>query len=137
MVYGAASARRGDSVMSETQVNAQDVLKQYAQVLQDDEGGHDAGALPFPKPVIKATLAHFLEVSTDAEIVGWLHGAFMKLADFQDLSEDERSALAWKADPQTSEPAETEHHTKIYLALKARISSEAGALQREASSLRS
>ena len=46
--------------MSDTEVNAQDVLKKYAQILQDDESGHDAGGLPYPKPVIKATLAHFL-----------------------------------------------------------------------------
>ena len=123
--------------MSDTEVNAQDILKKYAQILQDEEPGHDAGDLPYPKPVIKATLAHFLEVSTDTELVGWLHGAYMKLADFQDLSEEERTALGWKADPRTSEPAEAERHTKVYLALKARIASEAGALQREAQSMRS
>ena len=61
----------------------------------------------------------------------------MKLADFQDLTEEERTALVWKADPRTSEPAEAERHTKVYLALKARIASEAGALQREAKSMRS
>ena len=122
--------------MSKSEVDARDVLKKYAQILQDQDTGHDAGDLPYPKPVIKATLAHFLEVSSDAELIGWLHGAFMKLADFQDLSDEERAALCWKADPQSSEPAEAEHHTKVYLALKARISSEAGALQREVNSMR-
>lgn len=114
--------------MPDTQVDAEDVLKCFAEAIEtlNDNAVADVSVLVHPKPVIKATLAHFITLSTEADLSAWLHAAFMTLARFQDLSDDERAAVAWKSRDQADAQGEL---SKTYLRLMARISEESGLLR--------
>ena len=79
-----------------TTYEADSVLRQYAAVLQS--GGHgvirDASELPYPKEVIKSFLQNGLKVGKEnKQLLEWLKNAYVSLADFQYLTEQERKAL--------------------------------------------
>lgn len=120
--------------MPDTEVDAEDVLKRYAEAMETLMGNalegavEDVSALAHPKPVIRATLAHFITLSSETDLSAWLQAAFMTLARFQDLSEDESAAVTWKSQNQTDAQ---EDHSKTYLRLMARISDESGELRAE------
>lgn len=119
--------------MPDREVDAEDVLKQYAEAIEalrnnPLEGAvQDVRELAHPKPVIKAMLARFIELSTESDLRDWLQTAYMTLARFQELRDDERAACDWKAGER--DEAGTPEHAKTYLRLMARISEESGVLR--------
>lgn len=80
-----------------TTYEADDVMRQYAVTLQREGHGviRDASELPYPKEVIKSVLRHGIKVSEDnKELLEWLKNAYVALADFQHLTDEERDAVA-------------------------------------------
>ena len=81
----------------EIEYDAGDVIEKYGAILAKPRKGSlslitDVSELPYPKHVIKAVLRGALQRFTDE--VENLKIAYISLANFQELTEEERSALA-------------------------------------------
>jgi hypothetical protein len=124
---------------AKTVYEADDVLQQYAAILQ--RGGHqvirDASELPYSKEVIKSVLRRAMEVSKkeDKQTLEALKVAYVSLANFQPLAEEERDAVSVMgtlSGSSSDEAIEQLHMVgEIYLAVLAKWSAESDGLSKE------
>ena len=76
------------------EVDAADVLKRYSEVLIAERFSiSEMSALPYPKAFIKQVLLGGLRRFRDDESQKILGNAFLRLADFQELTDGEREAV--------------------------------------------
>jgi hypothetical protein len=83
-----------------TEIDAMQVIQKYADLLQESasEMVRQETMLPYPKAVIKQVLLHAMRISGRGDAQP-LRLAYLELAKFQSMSEDEqRSVDAWNAD---------------------------------------
>ena len=73
-----------------------DVLEAYVSLLGKPSSAaiRDVSELAHPKDVIKYVLQHCLKVAARDEALSFLHDAYVALASFQQMSEEERGAAA-------------------------------------------
>lgn len=75
------------------EIDAADVLERYSRTLADSvHVVSDVDILPYPKPVIHAVLVEGLERFKDAASQNVLSAAFLSLANFQIMTDDEKRA---------------------------------------------
>lgn len=74
-----------------TEVDAADVLASYAALLMKTTGSpaRDVNELKYSKDVIKFVLMHCIKLVEPGEQRDFLKSAYVSLADFQDMSDDE------------------------------------------------
>jgi hypothetical protein len=95
--------------------DARDVLDAYLAALSSLEGGatiRDAGELSYPKDIIKSILQHCLRTIEDASQRELLRHAYLSLASFQELSDEERKALVVLRDIGPLAPTGDERHKR-------------------------
>ena len=78
-----------------TEVDAAHVLSSYLETLEKpcESVVRDVNELPYPKDVIKLVLMHCIKLAGMGKERELLRSAFVQLADFQALSDDERRSL--------------------------------------------
>jgi hypothetical protein len=78
-----------------TEIDAAQVLRSYSSTLLEasEEPVRNLEELPYPKEVIKMVLMHCLTLTKPGNDRDFLRKAYVGLADFQSLSESERSSL--------------------------------------------
>ena len=78
-----------------SEVDARAILEKYAAVLNAPSMSviRDAKDLPYSKDAIKTVLKHFLSKTVDPQGREVLKKAYMDLANFQPLTEDERKSV--------------------------------------------
>ena len=80
--------------MSQSEIDAGDVLEKYGAVLEQGQSVIvDEAELPYTKPVIIAVLEHCIAVNNDEKLSEYLKAGYLNLAYFQPLSETERKAI--------------------------------------------
>jgi hypothetical protein len=82
--------------MSAQRYDAREVLQNYVATLSSSGDGiiRDAAELGHPKETIRTVLRHCIETIEDADKRDFLKRAFLWLGNYQELSEDERKAVA-------------------------------------------
>jgi hypothetical protein len=92
--------------------DARDMLDKYLATLSSLEGAmlRDAGELSHPKDIIKSVLQHCLRTIEDASQRELLRHAYLSLASFQELSDEERKALVVLRDMGPIAPTGDERH---------------------------
>ena len=82
--------------MSKQQFDPREVLERYVALLREPESSvvRDASELPHPKEAIRIVLQHCIRTATEPEAREFLENAYTSLSKFQEISEDEREALA-------------------------------------------
>jgi len=128
-----------------TEIDAAEVLSSYTATLAEPHSNliRDISDLSYSKDIIKAVLVHCIKLSEPGEGRDFLRSAYVGLADFQHLSDQEQSALqAWDAAGQ-SDLENAGQETLLKLArglsdqgeltthLRARVAQEAAALLEE------
>lgn len=78
-----------------SEYDARDVLEKYVGVLNTTSDAiiRDADALLHPKETIKAVLQHCIKTIEAVDMRQFLRGAYLSLASFQVLSDQERKAV--------------------------------------------
>ena len=78
------------------QFNARDVLDRYVTALGASAGAvvRDASAIGYPKDNVKFVLQHCIRTIEGQEQRQFLEDAYVSLASFQELTDDERKAAA-------------------------------------------
>ena len=76
--------------------DARDVLDRYVVTLNKPSEGiiRDASELAHPKDVIKFVLQHCIKTIEEADQRRFLRSAYLALGNFQELTEEERKAVA-------------------------------------------
>ena len=84
-----------------TEIDARDVFEAYVKAISVPSASHirDAAELPFPKEIIQRVLEALLQgCGGDPATQDQLAAAYVILADFQPLTESEKSALStWQS----------------------------------------
>ena len=122
------------------EIDAADVLQRYSETLSNSK--HvvaDVESLPYPKQIIHAVLVDGLKRFKDAESQNILSTAFLSLANFQSMTDDEReatSALAAIVAPTSKTDLkalaiQTAEHLESHSAVIARSSAELEMLREE------
>jgi hypothetical protein len=108
--------------MATVEIDLAHVLSTYSAVLKQPSKTlvRDIRELPFPKEVIKMVLKHCIKLTESGTERDFFRAAYVCLADFQNLSDDEKAALSG------SEPG-----GPIVKALHERHAAEAAALLEE------
>ena len=77
------------------EIDAADVLSSYSSLLMRPTGSviRNAAELKYSKQIIKIVLIHCIKLTEPGEQREFLRAAYVSLADFQELSDDERAAL--------------------------------------------
>ncbi len=77
------------------EIDAADVLSKYLMMRQSSHSSMimDENNLPYPKAIIKAVLLHCLKLSPASPQNELLRSAYVGLAEYQTLTEDEATAL--------------------------------------------
>jgi hypothetical protein len=78
-----------------TEIDAAHVLSSYSSTLTQEKRQlvRDVRELPYPKDVIKLVLKHCIKLAEPGKEREFLRSAYVCLADFQSLSEDEKKSL--------------------------------------------
>ncbi len=92
--------------MADTEYDVQDVLEKYAATLSEPCRTiiRDVSELPYSKDVIKGVLRQCLALTNDERMCELLGTAYVSLANFQPLTEEQREALvrlSGTIDPET------------------------------------
>ncbi len=133
--------------MNDVELDSAEVLHSYGQALaQKPKTTCDEALLPFPKNVIKSTIAYYLRQESNDQAIRHLELAYLLLADFQQLSDDEWQSMEVMENLQdTSDMSDREFQDlashvadtgSVYHALQNRIWEESEQLQQELNSLR-
>jgi hypothetical protein len=98
--------------MSAPQYDARNVLEQFLGTYEklNDGAIHDVKGLPHPKDVIKSVLQLCIRTIEDADKRRFLRSAYLSLANYQPLTEEERKALSALRDVGPPAPARTRLH---------------------------
>ena len=82
--------------MGTPEPDARDVLDRYVVALSKPSEGviRDATELAHPKDVIKFVLQHCIRTIEEADKRRFLRSAYLSLGNFQELTEEERKAVA-------------------------------------------
>jgi hypothetical protein len=109
-----------------SEYDARDVLDQYVKTLRalGDAIIRDAGELSHPKDIIKFVLRHCIRTIEDPDQRKFLRDAYLSLASFQALSDDERKAVTLLEEIGPLAPSGDERHEQQ----AARIGNVAAAL---------
>ena len=133
--------------MNDVEIDSAEVLHSYGQALAEKpKATCDEALLPFPKSVIKSTIAYYLRQRNDEQTIRHLELAYLLLADFQQISDDEwqsmevMETLQDTSDMSDREVQQLASHLAdtgpVYHALQNRIWQESEQLQQELRSLR-
>jgi hypothetical protein len=129
-----------------TQIDAAHVLSSYSEALMQTNKTlvRDLEELPYPKELIKAVIRHCMKLAGSGEEQEFLRNAYVCLADFQDLSAEEKALVnSWKsgtsadsdktnAQQQMSNAAQAlEEGGDVATGLGERVTAEAAALAEE------
>src|SRR5262245_50105678 len=84
------------SSMGTPEPDARDVLDRYVVTLSKPSESviRDATELAHPKDTIKFVLQHCIKTIEEADQRRFLRGAYLSLGNFQELTEEERTAVA-------------------------------------------
>jgi hypothetical protein len=76
--------------------DARDVLARYVATLTKPHDGiiRDATELAHPKEIIKSVLQHCIKTIDESEKRSFLRSAYLSLGNFQELTDEERNAVA-------------------------------------------
>ena len=83
-----------------TEIDAADVLSSYTSLMltESNEVVRNIDELPYQKELIKTVLRHCIKLAGAGKEREFLRSSYVRLADFQPISEDERVSLdAWKS----------------------------------------
>ena len=82
--------------MSTPQYDTRDVLDRYVATLNKPSNSiiRDAGELAHPKDIIKFVLRHCIRTIGETDKQSFLRSAYISLGNFQELSDEERKAVA-------------------------------------------
>jgi hypothetical protein len=82
--------------MSAQRFDAREVLQSYVATLNSSREGviRDAAELDYPKDIVRVVLQHCIKTIADADKRSFLKQAYVGLGNFQELSEEERKAVA-------------------------------------------
>jgi hypothetical protein len=83
--------------MSTPEYDARDVLERYVAALSkvSDDTIRDATELAYPKDIIKFVLQHCIKTIEGADKRSFLRSAYLSLGNFQELTDEERKAVAF------------------------------------------
>jgi hypothetical protein len=130
--------RSAEEVAARLSVRPDHVLSQYAAVLEKtgDRAVTDISELPYPKAMIKSALRHYLRrVSrADQKAVNALEVAYVSLAHFQALTEEEEDVVAMTENVHHA-PGEKIDGGDVYSAVLSRCRAEGAELFDELRSL--
>ena len=81
--------------MAQVEIDLALVLSAYSATLKQPSKTliRDIKELPYPKEVIKMVLKHCIQLTEPGTERDFFRGAYVCLADFQDLTDDEKAAL--------------------------------------------
>jgi hypothetical protein len=82
--------------MSAPQYDTRDVLDRYVATLNKPSNSiiRDVGELAHPKDIIKFVLRHCIRTIGETDKQSFLRSAYISLGNFQELSDEERKAVA-------------------------------------------
>jgi uncharacterized protein YdeI (YjbR/CyaY-like superfamily) len=80
--------------MTALEFDPRDVLEKYVTLLNKPEDSviRDVAELAHPKDAIKSVLQHCIRTAADGETQAFLRNSYIALANFQQMSDDEREA---------------------------------------------
>jgi hypothetical protein len=80
--------------MTALEFDPRDVLEKYVALVNKPEASliRDASELAHPKDAIKSVLLHCIRTAPDGEMLAFLRNSYVALANFQQMSDDEREA---------------------------------------------